>query len=228
MKHLLCRGAFYLHAKQTGFKFGMNIQVQQLGKRFNRHWIFKNLTATLQSNAPVAITGPNGSGKSTLLQVLAGAMEKSTGSISWQWKEKTVAPEKQFEMVAMCAPYLELIEELTLTEFLQFHASFKKWLPGIDIPGIIARMDLQAAAHKQIRDFSSGMKQRVKLAQAILSDAPALFLDEPTSNLDLKGISMYHDWMKEFSAGRLVVIASNDESEIGFCQQRIHISDYTK
>jgi ABC-type multidrug transport system ATPase subunit len=206
----------------------MHVQLLALGKRYNRHWIFKNLTATLQSGAPVAITGPNGSGKSTLLQVVAGSLEKSTGTITWQKEDIIVAPEKQFELVSICAPYLELIEELTLTELLKFHSSFKKWLPGLDIPNIISRMDLQDSAHKQIRDFSSGMKQRVKLAQAILSSTPALFLDEPTSNLDLKGIAMYHQWMQEFSTGRLVVIASNDESEISFCKQRIHISDYTK
>ncbi len=206
----------------------MHIQLLQLGKRYNRHWIFKNLTTTLQSGEPVAITGPNGSGKSTLLQVVAGALEKSTGTITWQMDEIIVAPEKQFELVAICAPYLELIEELTLTEFLHFHSTFKKWLPGLDIPNIITRMDLQEAAHKQIRDFRSGMKQRVKLAQAILSHTPTLFLDEPTSNLDLKGIAMYHQWMQEFASGRLVVIASNDESEISFCKQRIHISDNTK
>ncbi|HSC54677.1 MAG TPA: ATP-binding cassette domain-containing protein [Phnomibacter sp.] len=206
----------------------MTIELHQLGKRYNRHWIFKNLSATLKAGAPVAITGANGSGKSTLLQVLAGALEKSTGTIHWESNGREIVPEKRFSSTSVCAPYLELIEELTLTEFFEFHATFKKWLPGLSIPQIIASMDLQAAANKQIRDFSSGMKQRVKLAQAILTDTPALFLDEPTSNLDLKGIAMYHQWMQQYTQGRLLVIASNDETEIGFCQQRIHISDYAK
>lgn len=207
----------------------MHIRLQQLGKRYNRHWIFRKLNADIYAGSPVAITGPNGSGKSTLLQVLAGALQPSEGTIPWEGAMKeNIAAEKQYQLVAVCAPYLELIEELTLAEFFRFHEKFKTWLPGVSVDKAIELTGLQEARNKQIRDFSSGMKQRVKLAQAILCDAPALFLDEPTSNLDLKGISMYHQWMQEFATGRLVVIASNDESEIGFCQQRIHISDYKK
>ncbi len=206
----------------------MHLSITNLGKRFNRNWIFRGLTETLIPNTAVAITGPNGSGKSTLLQVLAGAVEKSEGSMEWVMKGIKVPEEKQFTQVSVCAPYLELIEELTLVEFLEFHASFKPFRDGLGIADIVGLMSLQHAANQQIRYFSSGMKQRVKLAQAVLADTAFLLLDEPTSNLDLKGIDMYQQWMQQFSANRLVVIASNDENEIGFCSKRIHISDYKK
>lgn len=204
----------------------MQIELTGLGKRFNRHWIFRKLSANLLAGQPAAITGPNGSGKSTLLQVIAGAMEKSEGTISWSRNGLPIPAETHFHLLGYCAPYLEVVEELTLTEMLQFHQSFKPWLSGIDIPTILSLMGLELAANKQIRDFSSGMKQRVKLAQAILSNTPVLLLDEPTSNLDANGIAMYHQWMERFANNRLLVIASNDESEIGFCKQRIHISDF--
>lgn len=205
----------------------MYIRLQQLGKRYNRHWVFRKLDAELRAGQSVAITGPNGSGKSTLLQVIAGALQPSEGTMTWAGTEgEDIPAENHFKSVSVCAPYLELIEELTLAEFLRFHEKFKTWLPGLSQEKAIELTGLQEARNKQIRDFSSGMKQRVKLAQAILSNSPVLLLDEPTSNLDQKGIEMYHRWMQEFAKGRLVVIASNDETEIGFCQQRIHITDH--
>jgi ABC-type multidrug transport system ATPase subunit len=205
----------------------MFIRLQTLGKRYNRHWVFRKLDAELRAGQAVAITGPNGSGKSTLLQVIAGALQPSEGTMIWTVDQGEELPaENHFKSVSVCAPYLELIEELTLAEFLRFHEKFKAWLPGISVEKAIELTGLQEAKNKQIRDFSSGMKQRVKLAQAILSNSKVLLLDEPTSNLDQKGIDMYHQWMQEFATGRLVVIASNDETEIGFCQQRIHITDH--
>lgn len=207
----------------------MHIKLEQVGKRYNRHWIFRRLSVELFAGQPIAITGANGSGKSTLLQVLAGALQPSEGSISWHSSNaKSLNAEQHFKHVAICAPYLELIEELTLVEFLHFHEKFKNWLPGITLENAIELTGLQESRNKQIRDFSSGMKQRVKLAQAILSNTSVLLLDEPTSNLDQKGIEMYLQWMQQFAVGRLVVIASNDEAEIEFCRQRIHISDYKK
>lgn len=204
----------------------MQITLQQVGKRFNHHWIFRKVDAVLQSNVPVAITGANGSGKSTLLQVIGGAVEKSEGSMSWLHHGQPVPDEQQYPLLSFCTPYLELIEELTLLEMLQFHGRFKPWLPGLDANSIIALMGLEAATQKQIRAFSSGMKQRVKLAQSILSAAPVLLLDEPTSNLDTKGIDMYHQWMQQYTKDKLVLIASNDEQEISFCQQRISMAEY--
>lgn len=204
----------------------MQLQLTNLGKRYNRHWIFRRLNATVTADAPVAITGANGSGKSTLLQVIAGALEKSEGELTLRLQDQPVAAEDYFRQVALCAPYLELIEELTLTEFLAFHEKFRPWLPGLDATRAIELMQLGAARHQQMRYFSSGMKQRVKLAQAICSQSVLLLLDEPTSNLDLAGITMYHQWMQQFAKGRLVLIASNDEQEISFCQQRIAIADF--
>lgn len=204
----------------------MHIKAQSLGKRYNRHWIFRNLNAQFAANEPTAITGPNGSGKSTLLQVIGGALEKSEGVLEYTQDGSMVLPENQFRCVAICAPYLEVIEELTLIEFLAFHQKFKPWLEGLQTSDIVQLMGLENAAHKQIRDFSSGMKQRVKLAQAILTQNPVLLLDEPTSNLDIKGISMYHEWMEKFVHHKVVVIASNDETEINICTHRIHITDF--
>jgi len=204
----------------------MQIEVEQIGKRFNRDWIFKNLSFTFLPNTSYAITGPNGSGKSTLLQVLAGAVNPSTGKLNHALNDQPIAAEELYKHIAIVAPYLEVVEEMTVTEFLQFHASFKSFIPGVSIAEIIDIIGLTAAAQKQIRYYSSGMKQRVKLAQAIFSDTAALFLDEPCTNLDAAGYALYHQLVATYCNNKLIVVSSNDEQEMKFCQNRLSIIDY--
>ena len=162
----------------------MRISLTDAGKRFNREWIFRHVQQDFTDGRKYAITGPNGSGKSTLLQVIAGAITPSEGSISYMTDSGPVAPENQFSKMSFCAPYLELIEEMTATEFLSFHEQFKSFFPGMTQEIILSETGLSNAANKQIRYYSSGMKQRMKLAQAIFTDTPVLFLDEPCTNLD--------------------------------------------
>jgi ABC-type multidrug transport system ATPase subunit len=218
----------------------MKISLINAGKRFNRDWIFRNIHQEFISGLAYAITGPNGSGKSTLLQVIGGAMmmsegeakytigkrETATGNAEEQTREIEV--DKAFQYISIAAPYLELIEEMTLLEFLQFHEQFKPFLPAIGIPDIITAIGLKAAAGKQIRFYSSGMKQRVKLAQAIFSDVPCVLLDEPCTNLDTAGIELYHHLVSNYCNNRLVIVSSNDEQEYSFCREIISIADYKK
>jgi len=204
----------------------MKINLSQAGKRFNREWIFRNATIEFRQGTSYAITGPNGSGKSTLLQCIAGMMQLSEGQISFTQKEKIIPAETFYQSNSFCAPYLELIEEMKLTEFLTFHFGFKNLLPGIDLKKITSILDLEIAAQKQIRYFSSGMKQRVKLAQAIFTDTPIVLLDEPCSNFDIKGIELYHSLINDYCKDRLVIVSSNDEVEYNFTSERINILNY--
>ena len=204
----------------------MRINLSQAGKRFNREWIFRKTSINFLPHLSYAITGPNGSGKSTLLQSIAGMLQLSEGSISFHQQEAGVAPEKAYEQISFCAPYLELIEEMTLVEFLRFHFQFKEALPGLSIEEIIRLVELAPAAQKQIRYYSSGMKQRAKLAQAFFSNTSVVLLDEPCSNLDLKGIELYHTLIKNYCGNRLVIVSSNDEVEYSFCSERIAITDF--
>jgi ABC-type multidrug transport system ATPase subunit len=208
----------------------LNITLQNAGKRFNRDWIFRNVDYVFETGRSYAITGPNGSGKSTLLQCIAASTQVSEGTIecrsmvNGQWSIANV--EDIFKYIAIVAPYLEVIEEMTATEFLQFHASFKPLLPSITIREIIEIIGLGAAAHKQIRFYSSGMKQRIKLAQAIFSDVPALLLDEPCTNLDISGYDLYHRLIHDFCKEKLIIVSSNDVNEYDFCKEKLSITDY--
>ncbi|HLZ88463.1 MAG TPA: ATP-binding cassette domain-containing protein, partial [Puia sp.] len=185
----------------------MRITLIDAGKRFNRDWIFRHLSYEFSPSHSYAITGPNGSGKSTLLQSIAGAIAISEGAIRYEGSDE-IPPELAYRRLSLCTPYLELVEEMTVTEFLQFHGSFKPFLPGITVGGIIQKMGLEAAAHKQMRYYSSGMKQRVRLAQALFSATPVVLLDEPCTNLDVEGIALYRRLIAEYGGGRMLVISS--------------------
>ncbi len=204
----------------------MTISLTNTGKRFNRDWIFRHLEYQFISGNQYAITGPNGSGKSTLLQVIAGAIASSEGKIEYLIDAIPHPAEEAYKYISIATPYLELVEEMTLQEFLEFHQQFKPFRRSMTIPGMIATLGLEEAREKQIRYFSSGMKQRVKLGQAVFSDTPALLLDEPCTNLDAEGVSLYQGLMKDYSSGRLVIVSSNDEQEYRFCEEVIDIRSY--
>jgi ABC-type multidrug transport system ATPase subunit len=204
----------------------MKISLNNLGKRYNREWVFRNLSFQFNINKHYAITGPNGSGKSTLLQIIGGSTTYNEGEIFYHESDKTIEPEKIFKKISFAAPYLELIEEMTLIEFFAFHQKMKGWLSSIDTKEIIFMLGLEKSSYKQIRYFSSGMKQRVKLAQAIFSNVPAVLLDEPLTNLDEEGISLYHYLIKNYCNDRLVIISSNDKNEYSFCEEKIDMLNY--
>ncbi len=208
----------------------MTIRLSNAGKRFNRDWIFRNVDALFTAGTAYAITGPNGSGKSTLLQVLAANIQANEGKAEWavvnKGKEKMVDENDVFQYISICAPYLEVIEEMTAHEFLVFHASFKPLLPQMHIEEIIRVVGLRQAADKQIRYYSSGMKQRIKLAQAIFSDVPVLLLDEPCTNLDASGFDLYHYLIETYCLHKLIVVSSNDRNEYDFCKEKLSILDF--
>jgi len=138
----------------------MRIELTKIGKRFNRQWIFRNLNFQFKSGNHYAITGPNGSGKSTLLQIISGFSIHNEGAIQYFLKEQPVSSESIFKQISFAAPYLDLIEEMTLTEFFSFHHKMKGWLPGIDAKQIILLCGLEKSAHKQTRPYSGGKKRR--------------------------------------------------------------------
>ncbi len=205
----------------------MNISLEHISKRFQKYWIFKDVNHTFATPGAYALLGPNGCGKSTLLRIIAGMQAPSKGKVYFKDAGgHTLQQTEIFAQTSFCAPGMELVEELTLREFLTFHFSFKKPLKGLTIDSIIELTGLTGAADKQIGDYSSGMKQRVKLAQAIFSDTPVLLLDEPCTNLDQAGVDQYTTWMDKYAKDRLVIVASNDEREYFFCKEAIEIAKY--
>lgn len=201
----------------------MKITLQNLGKRYNREWIFRHIEYEFIFGKKYAITGSNGSGKSTLLQVIAGSLMHNEGSVEMH-NGQLLPNEQHYQYISIAAPYLELIEEMTTLEMLSFHSTFKQLiLPAAEI---LQTVNLQASANKQIRYYSSGMKQRLKLALAFLSNTPILLLDEPTTNLDEDGIALYHQLIKNYTTNKLVIVCSNDKQEYSFYEEVLEVGRY--
>jgi ABC-type multidrug transport system ATPase subunit len=204
----------------------MKIKLSNAGRRFNREWIFRGANLEFNAGQAYAITGHNGSGKSTLLQSISTMLQLSEGNITFSIGGKNIEAENAFNYISFCAPYMEVVEEMTLTEFLNFHSVFKPFLPHWNHSEIIKEVGLHHASDKQIRNFSSGMKQRVKLAQALFSDTPVVLLDEPCSNLDQSGVELYHSLIDRFCKDRLIIVCSNDPVEYRFTQYQIAITEF--
>lgn len=205
----------------------LTLEVNQLAKRYNREWIFRNLNHTFQSGKTYAITGPNGSGKSTLMQVLWGQLPQSSGTISYSLSGKIIPVEEIFSQVAVAAPYMDLIEELTLSEHLAFHFKLRKPRPGYTIDSVIEKLYMTESRDKQIANFSSGMKQRVKLGLAFFTDAKLIFLDEPGTNLDEQAFAWYTENLRDPALNNAIVfIASNQKNEYPADAEIISLARY--
>jgi len=200
----------------------MQISLAEACKRFNKEWIFKNLSFQFEAGKHYALVGNNGSGKSTLLQIIAGFSGLTKGSIDWNPFDAN----NIYMQISFAAPYLELVEEFTALEQFEFQAQFKPIQKELSNEKILALIGLKNAAHKQIRYYSSGMKQRLKLALAIFSDCPILLLDEPCSNLDKEGYALYDALIKDFAMHKLIIVGSNDPAEYHFCKAQVNLMDY--
>jgi ABC-type multidrug transport system ATPase subunit len=194
----------------------MRVILNKVGKQFDQHWVIREMSGSFSAPEAVAVLGQNGSGKSTLIKMLSGYVQPDAGTLEFIDSSKITADEI-YQKVSMAAPWMELIEEFTLEESLQFHGRFRNWIKPYTIKQLLEISELTHAAHKQIRHYSSGMKQRVKLLLAILTQSQLLLLDEPCSNLDANAVSWYQQLLKEHRGDRLVFVASNHQTEEIFC-----------
>lgn len=205
----------------------MHVDLENIGKKFGREWIFRGVNHSFEPEKPTVILGSNGSGKSTLLQVVSGSLMEGEGKINYSLQGKKVAQDAVYAHVTIAAPYLELMEEFTLKESISFHGKFKRWRNGLTEKSILERSGLAHAKDKQLKNFSSGMKQRVKLLLAILSDSPLLLLDEPCSNLDHAACAWYGELIKENSDNRTIIVCSNQmREEYFFCGTEIRMETF--
>ena len=203
------------------------ITLKDVGKRYNHEWIFRGISHTFKQNEHTVIRGANGSGKSTLLQVILGSTTASEGELSYSANGIEVKVEESLSMFSLATPYLELVEEFTLIEMLEFHQKMQAFKVGLTIDSIIETLYLTGSQNKAIKYYSSGMKQRVKLGVALLSDTPFILLDEPTSNLDAAAIEWYKNLVEENKYDRIIMVCSNDQKdEFSFCEKELNLMDY--
>ena len=207
----------------------MHISLSKISRKFNYEWIFRDVDFEFEQNNAYAILGSNGSGKSTLLQIISGHLHPSAGTITYSHNHIEIPVEDFFRHVTYSGPYLELIEEFTLEEMLTFHSRFRKFRHQLDVNAVMEITGLIRNRNKPIKYFSSGMKQRVRLAIALLTESEVVLLDEPAANLDRKAVEWYRNLVFENRADRIIIVCSNSQAdEYDFCAQSIVIDDYKR
>lgn len=204
----------------------MEIRLEEVYKRFGLHWIFEEVSHTFESGSATAITGSNGSGKSTLMQILSGSLSPSKGKVHFVSKGKEIEASEVFREISMTAPYMSVIEEFNLREAYSFHAKFRPFVNGISEADFVELLDLKKSANKYIHQYSSGMKQRVKLGLALLCDSSLVLLDEPATNLDEASTDWYLSLVERFGKGRTIVVASNQKREYPFATSILDIHQF--
>ena len=201
----------------------MDLSIQKLSKAFNQKPVFQDLTFTIRTGSRFAITGSNGSGKSTLLKIMSGGLLPSSGTITYSLYGEIIREDFIYQFVHFVAPYNTVIEELTLPELFDLHQqlgllrgfpSYREWIQKLDYP---------FPNERQIKTFSSGMKQRVKLGLTLLDDRPLILLDEPGSNLDARGKEWLFGLLKQLSHTQTLIIATNDKTEMDYCTSRLDV-----
>lgn len=206
----------------------MKIEVENLGKKFRNEWIFRDFNQSFTLGNTYAIIGPNGSGKSTLLQVISNYIPANEGITKYFDGEITVEIDNIYKYISYSSPLLELIEEFTLVELLAFHLNLKPFFENKTAKEFIRIIGLQNQENKQIKFFSSGMKQKLKLGLCLFSNSPILFLDEPTTNLDIKTKEWFIENINLIKEKKIIFLASNDSFEYSFTQNIIDIQQYKK
>lgn len=205
----------------------ISIHISNAGKKFGREWIFRKVDLAVGPGEKIVVLGLNGSGKSTLLQAFTSYLTLNEGYVSYSDSGGPIPTEAIYKLISVASPYLELVEDFTLQEQIEHAALFKPFSGGLSTTQVIGLSGLSAHAGKFIRLFSSGMKQRLKLTLAILADAPVLFLDEPTTNLDATVVEWYKELIERYAMHKTIIVCSNSiKDEYSFCNRTLAMEDY--
>jgi len=201
----------------------MHIQLNGVSKRYLRRWIIKDLDYRFEAGQVYGITGINGSGKSTLVKIISGYLTPSRGAVEYIHGSGQVSRDNIYNHLSISAPYLEVDLDLTLKEQLAFYREFKPLVSTFDEQAVLAEIGLLEHFNKPIRQFSSGMQQRVQLILCLFAKVDIILLDEPTSFLDVKGKAWFYKTLQEVKKNKLVILASNDDLDISQCDTVLNL-----
>ena len=209
----------------------IELQCEGLSKKFINKIIFRNLDLRLNGGDSLAITGRNGTGKSTLIKVISNLIRESSGKVMLKIEGEEIQHEKRYRHIGLVAPYLNLYDELNAFENLEFFYKLKNKSPEKKavierINSLLERVNLFSRRNDLIKNYSSGMKQRLKMAFSILSEPEILFMDEPRTNLDKDGIEIAYSIAEEQKQRGILIIATNEAEDLHLCERKINIEDY--
>jgi ABC-type multidrug transport system ATPase subunit len=197
----------------------MEIEIDQLGKRYQHGWVFQNISYHFESGKVYGIAGRNGSGKSTFLKIISGLLSPTKGIVSYRSAGVSIKREDIYAHVSIAAPYTDLIEEYNLSEMISFHSGMKPSDVLTDAQQWITMLDFSHSVVRPLYQFSSGMKQRVKLGLALYSNTDIIILDEPTSNLDEHAKEWFFGHLNSRKDDRIILIASNEMADFKYCSE---------
>lgn len=204
----------------------MEIALENISKKFETRWIFKNLTYKFSKGGRYALTGPNGSGKSTLINIIVAKTPFSKGKITYSKDQMPISVDNVYKEVSIATTAMSVIEEFTLEELVKFHFRFRQPIANIKPAEVFQMLDLERERKKIVSNFSSGMKQRLKIGLALYTDSSVLLLDEPGATLDENSRQWYQENLKKHLNERLLIIASNEVSDFDICDESLNIADY--
>ncbi len=203
------------------------ITLNNVGKKFRNNWIFRAVSFHVNKGEQIAINGHNGSGKSTLLQIIGGYISVSEGTVEYSGSSGKIESDQIYHHISLASPYMDLVDEFTLVENIDFFIRFKPLTSGINSNDLLTISGLGDSAHKQLKFFSSGMKQKVKLTLAFLANTDLLLLDEPLSNLDQAGYEWYKMMAAKYTVNKTVFVCSNMvKEETFFCTRSFNIETF--
>jgi len=204
-----------------------SLKLDSLTKIFGRRLIFDKLSYEFTAGKVYGISGPNGSGKSTLAKIIAGIITPTTGSVVHMLESKPLKVEELHNHIGFVSPYLLLYDEFTASENLFHFARIR----GINLEQdyadlLLNRFDIYSRRNDYVKTYSSGMKQRLKFVFAFLHRPELVILDEPTSNLDNSGKDAVYSIVSDESAGRIIIIASNEDADLAKCSEVIYLENF--
>lgn len=203
------------------------IVLDDCGKSFLDHWVFRHRSLTMESGEQIALLGPNGSGKSTFMLLAAGYLQPTEGSVTYLLNNQHVVQNQVGAHIGMCLPNMETFDDFTLEQLLTLHTSMRSMLCTSNVAALASLLQFsKSEMNRQIRFFSNGMRQRLKLGLALLTDSSAVLLDEPLTNMDEQGKSLYYGWLDTYLGTRLLLVASNRSDEYLNCTRFIQVQDW--
>jgi len=203
----------------------IQIHAEKISRDFGHRRVLKNISFSVRSGSCLAITGPNGSGKTTLMRILSHLIRPTGGTLSYMQDGREVEAQNIYPLIGFVGPYLELYQDLTAAENLQFFARMHGLNePSASINALMTRVGLKGRLDDPVKAYSSGMKQRLKYASALLHNPQVLFVDEPRSNLDKQGIEIVYEILAEYRKKGLLVIATNDAQDLQFADMKVDVN----
>lgn len=202
----------------------MELTANRIIKRFGHFLVLKNINLKVSSGSAIAITGPNGSGKTTLVKILCNLMAPTRGEVIYQKNGKKIERENIFQYIGLVGPYLQLYQELSAQENIDFFArmrNLKNYSPRVKY--LMELFNLNGREHDAVKTYSSGMQQRLKYVCALIHEPEVLFVDEPRSNLDQKGIEAVYSILREQKKDKILVISTNDQEDLTLADQVIQV-----